>query len=192
MNFHKADNPSRESRFTKGVVFMVQFYFLSIVINVLVGLILLYGTDFTTTAKISIREEKSASKVRSTIRGKKNEEEEVKELPLPKHNPLKGIECIDNKTFRLVVGILCAFVGIMKLLTVFKNDVPFIGDLLPALCGFSGAASLLIEYYLLTTTEETELPVWMHKVFVANRKYVGIACLAASVLHFVFPQVVLL
>lgn len=171
---------------------MVQFYFLSIVINVLVGLILVYGTDFTKTAKISVKGDKSASRVRSTVRGKKKEEEEVKEIPAPKHNPLKGIECIDNKTFRLVTGILCAFVGIMKLLTVFKNDVPFLGDLFPALAGFAGAVSLLIEYYLMTTSEETELPEWISKIFIERRRYVGIACLSVSVLHFVFPQVVLL
>lgn len=169
---------------------MVQFYFLSIVINVFVGLILVYGKNFTNDVNVSIKVKKDESKVHSTTKRVKKEEK-IEEQSV-KHNPIKDFECVDNKTFRLVTGILCAFVGIMKLLTVFKNDVPFIGDLFPAVVGLAGAVSLLLEYYLVTTTEETELPEWVSNIFIKSRKYIGIACLTAALLHFVFPQVVLL
>ncbi|MBQ5491565.1 MAG: hypothetical protein IIT68_05875 [Treponema sp.] len=173
---------------------MVQFYLLSILLNILAGLILVM---------LSPLSQKETASVPATVEDSD---------PLAEDDPFADVETagsassegvqktggavqmltqVDSKLFRLVVGILSVFVGLMKLLSVYRNDVPVIGDLLPAVAGFAGGATLLIDYYLSTTSEETNLPSFVQAVLVDGRKYVGIGCLAVAVLHFLFPGVVL-
>ena len=159
---------------------MAQFYFLSVLLNILCGLILIYGTNLAlkndSTATASLDTESMDAEDKENAKKSISEE-------------FKGF---DNKTFRLVVGILSAFVGILKFLSVYRNDIPVIGDLLPALAGLAGGASLLLEYYISTTTEEVNISDKIIAVFVDSRKYIGIACLIVGVLHFIFPQVPIL
>ena len=134
---------------------MLQFYFLSVLLNLATGLILLFSDredlEVLTDAKIS-----------SIVR---------------------------DETFRLVLGILTAITGFFKLLTTVRGDVPVIGDLLPALAGLAGGFILLYEFYRLRSTlDETTLPKLMYTI-VSSKKYVGIICLTAACLHFLFPTV---
>lgn len=144
---------------------MAQFYFLSVLLNIIAGLVLVYGFDLT----------------------KKNNTEKQ-----PSASFFGNLTCFENRTFRLVVGVLSMLVGLMKILSVFRNDVPVIGDLVPALAGLTGGASLLLEYYLSATTEEVRIPEGVTRVLIGGRKYIGVFCLVAGLLHFIFPQVVLL
>ena len=186
---------------------MAQFYFLSILFNIVAGLILVYGQDLTTSKELSVSNENEdadtikdseEAAVNSDEKAENSEDDSKKDAKEKKDKTsgikkiLSGFAAADNKTMRLVVGVLCVFVGIMKLLSVFRNDVPVVGDLLPALAGFAGGASLLLEYYLSTTTEETHIPEIIEKIFIDSRKYIGIGCLVAGLLHFIFPQVLLL
>lgn len=134
---------------------MLQFYFLSVLLNLVTGLILLFSDredlEVLTDAKIS-----------SIVR---------------------------DETFRLVLGILTAITGFFKLLTTVRGDVPVIGDLLPALAGLAGGFILLYEFYRLRSTlDETTLPKLMYTI-ISSKKYVGIICLVAACLHFLFPTV---
>ncbi|HKL85000.1 MAG TPA: hypothetical protein VJ861_01550 [Treponemataceae bacterium] len=134
---------------------MLQFYFLSILLNLVTGLMLLFSDredlEVLTDAKIS-----------SIAR---------------------------DETFRLVLGILTSITGFFKLLTAVRGDVPVIGDLLPALAGLSGGFILLYEFYRLRSTlDESTLPKVVY-VIVSSKKYVGIACIVVSCLHFLFPTV---
>lgn len=144
---------------------MLQFYFLSIMLNLVSGMILLYGKNFA---------EKGAAQAR------------------PGLNIFGEGSVFDDRTFRLVVGILTMFVGLMKLLSVVHNDVAVVGDLIPALAGLVCGFSLILEYVMSRTKEGLELPSFMRIVFVENRKYIGIFGIAAAVLHFTFPEVILL
>jgi hypothetical protein len=96
-----------------------------------------------------------------------------------------------NKTFRLVLGILTALVGFVKIFAVIARP-PVFGDFLPALAGIAGGGALLVDYYLNSTSAGFELPAIVKKICIDERKYVGIVCVAVSVLHFIFPHVIFL
>lgn len=133
---------------------MVQFYFLSIALNLLAGYALSYD-----------QEADSARGVR---------------------------ELFDDETFRLVLGLFSAAVGLFKLLSVTRGDVPVVGDLLPALSGLGAGTALVLEFYRRKTTLEFRFSEKLDLVFVKNRKWLGLGAIAAAVAHFLFPTVVLL
>ncbi|MBQ0052107.1 MAG: hypothetical protein KBT11_08605 [Treponema sp.] len=135
---------------------MLQFYFLSILLNVVTGFVFLYASE-------------------------ENSENGIASLPI-----------LSDKTFRLVLGILMALTGLLKLLSPIQYDIAFIGDLIPALAGLAGGASLLVEWYEEKSSVSLPLPEIIQTAFVEGRKYLGIFCIASGVLHFVFPRVLFL
>lgn len=152
---------------------MAQFYFLSILMNILAGLILVFGINLVSERVDDDFDEdisESDKKVKKTF----------------------GDLGLDSPGFRMVTGILCVFVALMKILSVFRNDVPVIGDLIPAFAGFAGGASILLEYYIYTSDQEISVNENVQKVFIDSRKIIGYICFAAAVMHFVFPQVLFL
>lgn len=165
---------------------MLQFYFLSIMLNLVTGMILVYGKNFT-----DVKEEKKNDNHTDNISS---------DISLNadggKKNAMKTMfgsnTFFDDKTFRLVLGVLTVFVGLMKLLSVVHNDVPVVGDLIPALAGLFGGFCLLVEYYCQNASSELKLPDIIQRLFVDDRKYLGYLCITAAVLHFVFPDVLLL
>ncbi len=181
---------------------MAQFYFLSVLLNILTGLILVYGkklseskaeeNDVPADVEIvsSSSEEDLLSEDIPSDSGEGEEENSKKSTVQEKVS--EAFSSFDGRSFRLVVGVLCAFVGIMKLLSVFRNDVPVVGDLFPALAGLCGGASLLLDYYSDSSSLELNLPSFVETIFVDSKKYIGIACLISGLLHFVFPQVLFL
>ena len=80
----------------------------------------------------------------------------------------------------------------MKLLSPIQNDVPVAGDILPAISGIAGSFALLLEYYSHKTSLDFNMPSILESVFVSGRKYLGIFCIIAGVLHFVFPRALIL
>ena len=145
---------------------MAQFYFLSVLLNILAGLILVFGRNLAEPAS-STEDEDGESAI------------------------LIGSFSLDNSGFRLVVGILCVFVALMKILSVFKGDVPVVGDLLPVLAGLVSGASILLEYYVASSEDEPLSQTPIAKL-IEWRKYIGIGCVAVAILHFVFPQIIFL
>ena len=136
---------------------MLQFYFLSILLNFIAGFILY-------TNKTSQTE---------------NESLETKSI-------------FKDKTFKLIIGILCCFTALVKLLTSFPGAVPLLGDLIPSVAGILGGGALLIEYYISQSPTETKLNPKIETIFIANKKYLGILCILSAFLHFLFPKVILL
>jgi len=135
---------------------MVQFYFLSILLNTVAGYSL-------------IADKESGSSF------------------------LDGLKSyIFNETFRLVVGILSMAVGLFKLLSVVRGDVPVIGDLFPALTALAAGFSLIIDFYRLKSSIAQEETGTLEKLFVKNKKWFGYLSLAAAAAHFLFPTVLFL
>ena len=97
-----------------------------------------------------------------------------------------------DKTFKLVIGILCCFTALVKLLTSFPGAVPILGDLIPSVAGILGGGSLLIEYYISQSPSDTKLNPKLETIFIANKKYIGILCILSAFLHFLLPKVILL
>ena len=160
---------------------MAQFYFLSIVFNVIAGLILICGSDFTKAEKLPAENDSDE------FNEIKNSNDDGKKSELFSEIPL-----FENGNFRLVLGVLTVLTGLMKILSVFRNDVPVIGDLIPALASLLAGASMLIEYYLVSSSLENNLPENVNRLFIEGRKYIGYFAIIAGVLHFIFPQVLLL
>ena len=143
---------------------MVQFYFLSIVLNCLAGYILIQGDE--------------------------NEDLELKG-GFSKDQSLGSI--LKSETFRLVVGILSVVTGLLKILSVTDGDVPVIGDLVPALMGFLTGFILIFEFYRSRSSlEDSEQSEKINRILVSNKRIIGFAALIAAVLHFLFPRVMLL
>ncbi|MDD7450694.1 MAG: hypothetical protein PUK76_06575 [Treponema sp.] len=153
---------------------MLQFYFLAILLNLITGLILIYADIFSDDLE-STDNTDAASKVAEGS-GK------IQEM-------LSNTAFFKNKTFLIVTGILACFTGMMKLLSVVRNDIPVIGDLLPALAGLFGGFAVVVAYYRLSAAEKPLLPDFVNNVFVKGHKYIGIFCIVAALLHFVFPGV---
>lgn len=127
---------------------MMQFYFLSVITNLLIGFMLVF--------------EKQA--------------EEIKYL--------------ENKTVRLVIGIVACVTGIVKIFVV--SSVPVFGDFIPFVAGIAGGFTILLEYYIKKKDVVIKEDSFISKVFITNKKIVGIVCLAAGGLHFLFPKVLFL
>ncbi len=137
---------------------MLQFYFLSILLNMVTGFILVWADGDDANREFSV------------------------------HMP----QIVYDETFRFILGIFTAITGFFKLLTAIQGDVPVIGDLLPALVGLIGGFTLVYEYYRArSTADEDSLPVILQKI-VCSKRYVGMACLGAAGLHFLFPNVLFL
>ncbi len=170
---------------------MLQFYFLSVFLNLLVGFILFFGDSSEQEAKTEVEENKKnpdddISFLDTDYRGVK--------LPHQKKS-VNGMfsksSVLNDKLFQLVLGILTIFVAVVKLLSAV-NGIPFLGDLLPALAGLLGGAALLFHYYVENSSADLELPPFLQKVFIDNKKYIGLSCMIVAVIHFIVPGVLFL
>jgi len=174
---------------------MAQFYFLSVLLNIIAGLVLVYGLDLTKGEKF-FDGSTTVTVVKKTSSKSKKDSASDEQNEKPDHGKINSffgnVSFFDNRNFRLVLGVLCVLVGLMKLLSVFRNDVPVIGDLIPAIAGLISGASLLVEYYLVSSSSGINISEKVEKYLIGGRKYIGVFCLIAGLLHFIFPQVLLL
>jgi len=97
-----------------------------------------------------------------------------------------------EETFRLVVGLLGCVVGCFKLLTVTDGDIPVIGDFAAAIVGIVVGFTLVFEFYRNHSTVESKKADRIDRLLLANSHAVGVAGMAASVVHFLFPRVLFL
>ncbi len=152
---------------------MVQFYCLSVVMNIFAGLILVYGIDLT---------QQGTSIVKSGT------EDSLDEAP-KRSKEFKGLE---NRSVRFLIGIISLLVGFAKLFSTYGSIV-ILGDLLPACAGLMGGASILLEFYTVTTSDtDFELNDRLRVLFIDSRKYIGVLCFVTALLHFILPKVIIL
>lgn len=176
---------------------MAQFYFLSVLFNIIVGLVLMYGRDLTVYSSASDGNENLPATMDSFDTDDEDSfgdigEEDSDASPVAasgSKTSLENFSVFNNRTFRLVTGILSIFVAIIKLLS--PMDVPFIGDILPALAGMLGGFAFLVEYYEISS-DGSSLNETVESIFIDSRKFVGLICLAVGVIHFLIPKVILL
>ena len=100
---------------------------------------------------------------------------------------------LNNPTVHLVLGILSAVTGILKLVDPVRYI--FFGDFFPAIAGLVGGFILIFGLYKQGTYAMSESHKSMND-FAANllnlRKPIGLALIAAAVLHFIFPRALFL
>lgn len=161
---------------------MLQFYFLSILLNLVTGLVLFCEkNEKPELAEDFLNEENFADEdfFENDSSKKSNNS-----------NPILGL--FESKNFKLVLGVLGVLVGIMKLLSVIQNDVPVIGDLFPAIMGIIGGFCVLLQFYMEMNSIDYAPNSLLQTIFVDNRRIIGICCLVVATLHFVFPKVLFL
>ena len=92
-----------------------------------------------------------------------------------------NLAVLRDKTFRIVLGAVCAVTGVIKLFVVVHTNAVIVGDLLPAVAGMIAGLCLVIQ------DNQEKLPEWFNRIFMTNKLIVGFVCLGIALLHFVFP-----
>ena len=133
---------------------MIQFYFLSIVLNLLTGFVLFQEPQDSTESSSWI--------------------------------------FLNNNTFRLFLGFGSIIVSLLKILSSFQGDLPIIGDFFPALTGFVGGFTLIFEFYRNKSSVTSEQSEKLAHFIAGKRKLIGGIIMLSGVLHFLFPQALLL
>lgn len=187
---------------------MLQFYFLSILLNLVAGLIFIYVVkDEGETSLVLSDSDDPFAEGSSSTSSDSNPETDDLDLNLDgesssasetsKKSADGGLGALvapflGDKTLQLVVGILSALTGLMKLLSPIQYDIAIIGDLIPSLAGLAAGAVLLLDWYQERSEVELALPESIQGIYEGGRKYLGIFCIIAAVLHFIFPRVLFL
>ncbi len=175
---------------------MLQFYFLSVFFNLFAGFILFF--EDSSLKKDSLESDSSNNEKKE--KAKVNPDDDISfldtdyrgvKLPHQKKS-VEGMfsknSVLNDKFFQLVIGLLSIITGVFKLLSAI-NGIPLFGDLIPALAGLLGGAALLLGYYVEKSSADLELPSFLQKVFIDNKKVIGMVCMASAVIHFVIPGV---
>jgi hypothetical protein len=111
----------------------------------------------------------------------------------PRGSLFDGIRVfMKDQTVRLIMGILTFTVGFFKLLTVMRGDVPVVGDLLPSVAGMAVGVTLLLEFYRSTASVTTEAIDKLDRIFISNKRVVGIIAMVSGLVHFLFANVLFL
>lgn len=101
----------------------------------------------------------------------------------------------ENKTLRVVTGILALVIGFLKLFVVYSvNDGGIIvfGDLLPAITGLALGTTLVVEVYKERSDGSSEILETLDNTLLKYSTLLGFAGIAVSILHFLFANTVIL
>jgi hypothetical protein len=116
-----------------------------------------------------------------------------KEESFSKHSGHPAIPAfLKNESFRLILGVLNMVMGLLKILSSTRGDIPVIGDLFPALTGLVAGFVLVFDFYRSQSVLEEDQTVNAGRFLLNHKKAVGFTAIAAAVLHFLFPTVLLL
>ncbi|MFQ3547301.1 MAG: hypothetical protein SNJ56_03105 [Termitinemataceae bacterium] len=97
-----------------------------------------------------------------------------------------------DETFRLVLGVLTMIVGLFKILSVIRGDIPVIGDLFPAALGIMSGFALLFEFYKSRSHMSDETIERLDTLITHYRKWIGFGAVITAGVHFLFPTVLFL
>lgn len=107
----------------------------------------------------------------------------------------KPLSITGNPTFALVLGILSAVTGVLKLLSPTVDKVPILGDFVPAVAGVAAGLVLIFGIYRKSTppasSSTNSLDTFAGTVL-TFRKPFGLGLIAVALLHFLFPQALFL
>lgn len=159
---------------------MIQFYLLSVLLNLLAGFYMYFFSGRTEDEEISPLDSNEID-----FDGQQADADENI------FSRIFGITPGEDKLFRLIVGGLSFLTAMIKLFSPVSG-LAIIGDFLPAAAGLSAAASILLGYYLTEISSSVTLPPLIQKVFVEEQKFIGLFCIAAALLHFLFPSAAVL
>ena len=98
----------------------------------------------------------------------------------------------NNPTFHLVLGILSAVIGLLKLLSPFEG-IAILGDLIPAGAGI--ISGLLLVFGIYRQDIDIDSPGTISRfaiTLLSFKKTVGLILIVIAVVHFLFPKALFL
>jgi hypothetical protein len=110
-------------------------------------------------------------------------------------SPETGIVSKDlfkNPSFRFVLGIVTAVIGLLKLLSVVPGNYPVVGDIVPAAGGLAAGAMLIYEFYKEHATLTSPSVERVSAFVSARQRIIAGVSIATAVLHFLFPTALFL
>ena len=96
--------------------------------------------------------------------------------------------------FNLVLGIMCAVTGVLKLLSPFGSRFIIMGDLVPAAAGVIAGIALIFGIYR-QNVPSVSAPGSLDKYalnILTFRKPIGLGLFASALLHFLFTNILFL
>ena len=106
---------------------------------------------------------------------------------------------MSNPTFHLVLGILSAITGVLKLLSPMQSpggsSIYILGDLIPAAAGITAGLVLIFGIYRQETSDSSNALGSLNKIgthLLLFRRSLGFALMVVALLHFLFPQALFL
>jgi len=102
---------------------------------------------------------------------------------------------LNTPTFHLVLGILCAVTGILKLLSPTMDGILLLGDLIPSAAGIISGILLIFGIYRQDISAAPENPSALDHLGASLLKFrrpLGLGLLIVAFLHFLFPQALFL
>lgn len=101
-------------------------------------------------------------------------------------------ELLNQTGFRVGLGILTFVVGIFKFLTVNPDDVPVVGDIVPAVSGLLLGTILTLEYYKGRSDVSSPFVDTLQRILGNNSASFGVGGIVVGTLHFLFPRLLFL
>lgn len=154
---------------------MMQFYFLSVILNITSGLILIKS--------LAKKEAEPLDSVEGEETKKSGFIDKIKDK-------MEGLEVLQSPTFVLVVAVLSLFTGVIKLFKVAGGSPVIFGDFFPAVTGILASLTLLLSLYMSKGASGIKLPKVLETIFVEKSYLVGFVCLIIALLHFIMPGVI--
>jgi len=105
---------------------------------------------------------------------------------------------VNNPTFHLVLGIISAVTGVLKLLSPLPSSmdaargVIILGDLIPSAAGIIAGLILIFGLYRRDISAKDGELDRIGTNLLVFRKPIGIALLCAAVVHFIFGELIFL
>ncbi|MCL2229488.1 MAG: hypothetical protein FWC01_00165 [Treponema sp.] len=100
---------------------------------------------------------------------------------------------IRSPTFLLVLGIIGAVTGVLKLLSPSIGEgIPILSDLIPAAFGLVAGLMLIFGIYRQDVSSKAGELDRLGVSLLAFRKPIGIALMVCALIHFLFPEALFL
>ncbi len=99
---------------------------------------------------------------------------------------------LNNKTFKLILGIITVLASLFTLLKVSPNDVVIIGDLLPAISGFLFGSYLVLTFFY-ESLEESRSWLKSYVDLLEDKGHLfAVVSIVIGILHFLVPTALIL
>lgn len=165
---------------------MLQFYFLSVLLNVVAGFVLVFSA-FTPKARANpLDEDDFYSDIDSGAPSPAEDGDGMRSKASAAFSAF-----IDEPMFQLVLGSVSVLVALVKF-AYSQDGIPVLGDFFTALAGLLGGGCLLLSWLDSRGDYGIELPGFLSAALGEGRRFVGFFCVAAGVLHFILPRVPLI